>query len=142
MMCVSICGDTKPLNCYNIITCIKNIYSCLHVRTQFSAVNSQTLSSDPPDQGMPLCPGDVVTYKITCVTKGSSILVWTSDECRAEDGSDPSTCTPVIRRLKPLVCDAEPTNGPEIVVAGDKNITDYLICSFHKSIFVQSVQIQ
>ena len=51
--------------------------------TQFSAVNSQILSSNLT--GEPLCPGDIATF--TCETRGSYILVWSSDEYIGSSGT-------------------------------------------------------
>ena len=46
---------------------------------------SQEITSPPLDSLRKLCPGDVVN--ITCVTRTSSILAWTSDEYIEKGGT-------------------------------------------------------
>ena len=46
---------------------------------------SQVITSPPLETLRKLCPGDVVN--ITCVTRGSSVIAWSSDEYIEEGGT-------------------------------------------------------
>lgn len=72
------------LQCHYEAQHLINMTSSLHAATS-SFVFPQTITSTLIDEPKILCPGEDITF--TCVTRGSPIIAWQSDEYIGEGGT-------------------------------------------------------